>query len=400
MKFKQKLFTDTKASIYDLRRKNFYRPTFAFYIYLTIFILFIVTIINHNSKILTQQIRLTAQLTDGVYSSTSDEELVSLRQQLRLQAFQYYRLIEMQHLEDGMIVNRDENGTAIDICDSLLFSSLYYVSLKKLGFESAAENTWYAIKNSKNGAQWLRHPKCLKPTSRDMLLGLLVALSQEPEDYKEITSNLFTAISKYGDKFGPGPFYVSRLSPGIIAYLNAFAKQHRIFQNNFETKKIKTPGFSTNEFFSVLTESGYTAHLVALLTWLEMELIEKNSLQKKITRVHTVLDTFGSKNILSKQRIMWISYQLTQIDSQNIFFQWLWLNSIQILNPQLEKSLLKRLLDPSVFPVDRLPNNCDRSADYLWQRDSREYTSENTHCTRFFSGVDFLWMAALLLNVD
>ena len=51
----------------------------------------------------------------------------------RDKAILYNELIKRGFLDDGMVVNRTSDGTFIDHCDSLLFSSLRYVALSKLG---------------------------------------------------------------------------------------------------------------------------------------------------------------------------------------------------------------------------------------------------------------------------
>jgi HrpA-like RNA helicase len=50
------------------------------------------------------------------------------------------------------------------------------------------------------------------------------------------------------------------------------------------------------------------------------------------------------------------------------------------------------------FPVARLPESCDRRADYLWQRAGREYRPAKGNCLRRFNGADYLWMAGLLIE--
>jgi hypothetical protein len=52
------------------------------------------------------------------------------------------------------------------------------------------------------------------------------------------------------------------------------------------------------------------------------------------------------------------------------------------------------------FPDNRLPMNCDRKADYLWQRNTNEAFEASEECTKSFHGIDFLWMAALLTEQE
>ena len=79
----------------------------------------------------------------------------------------YERLIQKNHLYMGMVVNRDHYGIHRSECDSLLFSSLRFVALKKLGIEDEAWLAWESIKEANDQGKWHRHPKCRRrSTSR------------------------------------------------------------------------------------------------------------------------------------------------------------------------------------------------------------------------------------------
>jgi hypothetical protein len=68
------------------------------------------------------------------------------------------------------------------------------------------------------------------------------------------------------------------------------------------------------------------------------------------------------------------------------------------MNSNLAHKMLEDLLAMPQFPVDQLPTNCDRKADYLWQRKSEEYQPRSSNCHITYNGTDFLWMTALLLE--
>ena len=128
----------------------------------------------------------------------------------------YERLIEESMLEDGMVVVRGEKGEAKHMCDSLLFSSLRYVALQKLGLDKRAARAWESIQQSQSNGEWFRHPQCVKlGTSRDMMLGILAAFSQDPPDKREILLDMIKYISENNGFFSTGPVDVSFLLPGV-----------------------------------------------------------------------------------------------------------------------------------------------------------------------------------------
>src|SRR5262245_20499815 len=59
-------------------------------------------------------------------------DYLNSRQELHRRIGVYIKLLEDSYLEDGMVVNRLNDGSSADRCDSLLFSPLYYVALRKL----------------------------------------------------------------------------------------------------------------------------------------------------------------------------------------------------------------------------------------------------------------------------
>ena len=345
-----------------------------------------------------------ALLKDIVAQAMTYDELryQELEKQLHKRVQFYESEISRSHTLDGMIVNREIlDGKIRDECDSLLFSSIRYVSLKKLGYEKSAQNAWKSISKSKKHGKWQRHPTCDHWTSRDMILGLMVALSQSPPNSDETIKQFFDYVEVNDGYFGDGPIYVSFLTPGLAETFRRMS----IFYDIEEHPPIIARGFSTFEFDTLFTKRGYTSHLLALHLWLELE-IQSLYQEKGLWRgprsfmweVANVLDPFTIHNMY-KQRRMWLAQQLFEVDHKNLFFKWLRLRLGGVYDKKVQIALLEELLSMPQFPADSLPQNCHRSADYLWQRDSIEY-SPSEECTRQYSGVDFLWIAALLLDDD
>ena len=98
-----------------------------------------------------------------------------------------------------------------------MFSSLRFYALSKLGFTESASKAWHSMLKSRSGGLWLRHPKCTKSLSRDMVMGVLVALRGNPEGGDAVFRSMLAEIGRNGGFAGDGPFYVSWLSPGIAS---------------------------------------------------------------------------------------------------------------------------------------------------------------------------------------
>jgi hypothetical protein len=309
----------------------------------------------------------------------------------------YEQAIERDHLDKGMVVNRHlADGKAASACDSLLFSSLRYISLLKLGETAEAERAWANIvEQSYANGRWLRHPDCRrKSSSRDMIVGLMAAMSQEPQGHAIQFARLMKIIERTGGSVDDGPFYVSRLSPGMGELL-----KHMAASRGWQEKDLPTTirvGFSTVEFDTWIAAPGFGAHLNGLTLWIEMELLEKHP-ELEIRSLSGLLDQFAPSwgTPFADQRRAWAAGELYQLDPNNMFFEYLQLRSAGALSYTAKARLLTRLLAMDEFPRERLPQDCDRKADYLWQRSSVEYQGKKS-CRESFNGVDFLWMAALL----
>lgn len=314
----------------------------------------------------------------------------------------YHALIESQHLEDGMIVNRLADGSSVDRCDSLLFSSLRYVALKKLHMIKEAQVAWEAIAKSQEDGHWLRHPQCRKTTSRDMLLGVLAAFTQDPPHHRNHIIDLLRYVDANNGYLSDGRFDIAYMLPGVAEILRVYARGNQIA--NYKLPPAVFFGFSTIEFAAILPRPGYRSHLTALSSWIELELQDhpryaqhSNKLRSAVNQISGAVAPFTYSG-LRQQRLSWIAGKLFQQDPHNIFFKWLRLRTAQALTPLTRTIMLQELMNMEQFPADRLPRNCDRKADYLWQRDSTEYKSISDVCTKQFGGVDFIWMTALLLD--
>ncbi|MCX6130153.1 MAG: hypothetical protein NTX25_13940, partial [Proteobacteria bacterium] len=209
----------------------------------------------------------------------------------RERALLYEQELEKDHLLDAMVVNRHRDGRVASECDSLLFSSLRYVALLKLGWQDKADAAWQGIEGAYQKGRWARHPKCQdRSTSRDMIVGLLVALSQHPPRDRQHLQTLLDIVRDTGGSIDDGPFYVSRLSPGIGEIIRLMAVNHSIPLNNLPDE-IRL-GFSTLELDVLTANIGFTSHLNALCLWIELEL-RNEAVSTPIRNLSEVLDALG-----------------------------------------------------------------------------------------------------------
>ena len=330
----------------------------------------------------------------------SHARFARLAEEAKRRALIYENQIKKHQLVDGMLVNRSIDGAMHDHCDSLLFSALRYVSLEKLGWHERATDAWLAIEKSRDNGTWLRHPQCFRSTSRDMLLGLLIAMTRSPPGYRQHLKSLMAMVDENNGYFGTGPFYVSYLSPGLTRLMATIAV-------NDDSVKTAIPaffvsGYSTAEVEVMVTPRGFESHLGGLTAWLELELAEQGKFPRDsasgMLRILSKLTPQLGLTSIDDQRLDWITDRLVKLDPNNLFFRYLRLRAAGALTESMRSGLLVELLNMPQFPRDRLPMNCDRSADYLWQREDRARNLEPIPCTMQFSGTDFLWMTALLLD--
>jgi len=304
-----------------------------------------------------------------------------------------------QLLDRGMVINKTTSGDILDICDSLLFSSLRFTALKKAGLAERAQVAWEAIEQSKLGDYWLRHPNCKNSTSRDMIVGVMVALSQRPDRYDQHVRTLLKNLEENDGYIGNGPIYVSYATPQIALGLRMLAADLGI--PGAEIPWQVRRGFSTGELSVQVLKRGFASHLVALAIWLELELKNTPKLYPnagpQYSYFTTLKDSFDHVSFKSS-RLQWQTHKLVMLDPRNMFFRYLRLKSIDAMNPNLAYQMLNELLAMPQFPIHTLPTNCERKADYLWQRKSQEYEPKTANCQKIFNGTDFLWMASLLLE--
>lgn len=311
----------------------------------------------------------------------------------------YETLLRETFLEDGMVVNRTISGEALDLCDSLLFSSLRFAALKKLGRNQEAEQAWKAIEQSRDDEHWARHLRCHESLSRDMLVGLLIALSQMPDHRRFYLQDLAESIKANFGFFSHGPYNISFLTPDMKNTLDGL-----LILEGIEKFQLFWFDFSSLDWQVLLANDGYQSHLIALQIWLEDELRGIYS-RKGRTFEEPVSPSTGALSLLNiftrepinHQRLQWITHNLYAGNRQNLFFKWLHMKISGLLDDKMKFILLKELLDMPQFPKQHLPRDCDRKADYLWQRGSKEY-NPNVTCTMVFNGVDFVWILALLLE--
>lgn len=350
----------------------------------------------------------------GYLDEDTKRNLYAARGRLVSKSLFYERHINERMLKSGMVANRMlDDGSPQSLCDSLLFSSLRFAALKMLGFQTTADLAWNAILLSRKGDRWIRHPECAEqPTSRDMMAGLVIALTQKPSGYRDTLHLLLKQLNRDRGYASSGPFYVSFVAPHFGDVLRQLSELESLSKKDWPW--IVKKGFSTVEFSALFNQRGYEAHLSALSIWTELEIMRLSAGGDRPVAAKSLFDiVFGPSSLgaakFSKGRLAWAAKRLLTIDEINLFFRFLaskfdTRESVQ----ERARTLLSfstELLDKNAFPGFRLPLDCDRKADYLWQRDSKEYKPKigvgvgtNPSCEEEYSGVDFLWMAALIVR--
>jgi hypothetical protein len=363
----------------------------------SLLILELLVIINLN-RISTEQFARIQKLLEPHQPQINSDTLYRLRREALSRAALYDELIKKNMILDGMVVNRNAEGEPEGICDSLLFSSLRFFALKRLGFEESAQKAWNGVLGSRSGAQWQRHPRCGKSLSRDMLMGVLVALQANPENGTSVFRSMLTEIDRQKGFIGDGPFYVSWLSPGVAGLVRMEAERRNVAYD--EWPWILKQSFSSIEYDGLFLKEGYQSHLAGLGLWLELEhkrnieWFNPRSLLGLIGRLAGEKGEFDTS--FDERRRQWIAGKLSSLSGANLFFDWLEYKVNGIYDVNAEIKLLSELLSMPQFPAVRLPRDCDRAADYIWQRRDKEAIPFARECGRTYAGVDFLWMAAIL----
>ena len=356
-------------------------------------------ILDLHAKLLQSYARHNPEAIDAEWNQSKEAAIQRM--------LTYRNFIMRDFLLDDMVINR-ENGDAVsDLCDSLLFSSLLYVAWNKIGLDHEARVIFNGIKGAENNGKWWRHPRCNHRLSRDMVVGVLAAMSQRPPEAKAMLSRFLHFVAMNQGYVGDGPFYVSFLSPGLVEL-----SRHVAVLNGVRPKDIPKfffQGYSTLELDTLWPQRGYHSHLSALVIWLEMDLagtVEKHGFTHQpalFTRnlpneIKPFFAAITNKDLHSS-RHQWLTYRLLKNDKKNLFFRYLHLRASHALTLATRLLLLRELLAMKQFPKDRPPDSCDRKADYLWQRDSLEKVPQQKgSCQHRFNGVDFIWLASLLLE--
>ncbi len=240
------------------------------HLWVTIFVITITvflcsTHLLENSRYLASSNNLLQQWANSLPEPPIDK-FETLKWRIKLKAQAYNQFIEREHLVDGMLVNFS-NGKVTDHCDSLLFSSLRFVALRKLGFDFAADQAWNALVHSSSQGKWIRHPRCKTlATSKDMILGLISALSMHPPGYEKVLTDLLSEIERNNGYFSHGPIYLSYLTPTIAYQLARVAEEAGIHRRDLPA--IVRSGFSTSELTYYFIDGGFKSHLISLSTWL------------------------------------------------------------------------------------------------------------------------------------
>jgi hypothetical protein len=172
---------------------------------LSIFLVLELLVIINLNRISTEQFARIQKLLEPHQPQINSDTLYRLRREALSRAALYDELIKKNMLLDGMVVNRNAEGEPEGICDSLLFSSLRFFALKRLGFEESAQAAWNGVLGSRSGAQWQRHPRCGKSLSRDMLMGVLVALRADPEHGTSVFRSMLSEIDRQNGFVGAKP---------------------------------------------------------------------------------------------------------------------------------------------------------------------------------------------------
>lgn len=351
---------------------------------------------NLSSSEPSLQTTLSGQTTQS--DSSTNDFLQRLRREALSRAALYDQLIQKDMLLDGMVIHRGATGEAKGVCDSLMFSSIRFYALSKIGFAESAAKAWQGILGSRSGGLWLRHPKCAKSLSRDMIMGVLVALRADPEGSDPVFRQMLAEIDRNGGFAGDGPFYVSWLSPGIASLLRMEAERRNVPFS--EWPWVLRHSFSSIEFDAMFLDEGYVSHLAGIGLWLEINHPQNSagfnprSIFGRLAR--TISGESRLDTTIDAQRRQWIAGRLRSISSSNLFFKWLDQKAAGALDSNSEAHLLSELLSMPQFPKTHLPQDCNRDADYLWQRREAEAIPVAATCGETWSGVDFLWMASLL----
>ena len=300
-------------------------------------------------------------------------------------------------------------------CDSLLFTGLYYAAMSRLVPEESRDvishegtSVLMSMREPSTG-YWRRHPKCNDtPTSRDMMLGLLFA-ADALEHSQIVLRTLFWDLGRHGGFFDDGPINLSFLSPGLMRLLSDMADRRGIdpLPRFFVDETLQSPqtftmrmtglyrrlSFSTLDFDAIVPQRGFRSHLIALTILMEhASLLRSNA------------GSLDGQSAIALWRLRLLAMRLFRSDPQNLLYEAVYLKTVNQLDINRDR-LAGRILAMPEFPPGRLPTDCDRGADFLWQRDSEQWAgpakSSDQAClpSVHYSGVDLIFITSIVAPV-
>lgn len=278
----------------------------------------------------------------------SDELLETLRPKYEL----YQSFVAGKQDPDGFI--------NVQECDSLLFSSLIGTGRLPVSVEKARDA----------GGAWFRRPLTYAPCypgssgssiSRDMFLGLFLYIWYNKR--LELAEQIFSYGEANNWKMGEGDITRIYLTPALQATLAEI-----IARLGGENHKV------ARALPVILTDGnrGFAAHLDVLLILLRGDMIGSISADNL-----KVLESHLSRN------------------AKNGFFAYVYHKFLDGDQSQA----VSVLLDPGLFPSDRLPTNQDHKEPYLWQREFDDDWQPSADPLVEHAGADFYFLASQLFGI-
>ena len=385
---------------------------------LKIFVLLCVGALCYLTYAVINDYLVISELSTGIEEVNEDYETgISPKQVTRDQRTEYRlfrnslllaKNIQKHYLYKGGVVERDSKMNPEGLCDSLLFTSLRYVSLVKLGLKENYQKAFDDLLRFEQpplSGRWIRHPDCPNhQLSRDMFLGLLLALNENPskKEARKIYLRTLKRVEKNNGWISRPRFSVGLLTGSMRENMRLLAIKLDI---DPEAHDVTRYSFSERDFTLPITPRGFQLHLHGLGLLLEESLRKELSVRKKVkirsitTSAAWFLDSlFREKRnlgpIFEGYRYKVLTKRLYEKDINNYFFEFLFKHSFDL--PYLKTSLMAKDYLSFLPSRARIHSSCDRNADYLWQRDSRQWDkTEVGFCSRTYSGVDVLFMNAL-----
>ena len=281
-------------------------------------------------------------------------------------------------LVDGLVTNK-LHGEPDDVCDSLLWSSIRAASLYNMGQLDRYNEAVIALRRSTVGpGQWRRHPRCGKTLSRDMIDGLLVLAATDPVgNAATLHATALYIQSNWG-------FIASSISPTSLMSPNQGYRMRSIAAvagiPSDDLPLVARFGEAIENYLTVLPKKGYRRHLVAMSLLQDLILWRRHDVLPPIFAAATAI-------------------RLERDNPENLLFSYLsrsFRNGGEPTRAEL-REIGARLLSMPQFPADgSLPTDCQRSANYLWQKDANEYVPDTVKCIETFAGIDFIWLASMI----